>query len=514
MAEQRKPKIFVASSVEGLGIAYAIQQNLHHDAEVTVWDQGVFQLSTTTLESLLVVLSSSDFALFVFSPDDMVKIRGQENAAVRDNVIFELGLFIGKLGRNRSFIFIPENTDLRIPTDLIGLAPATYEIGRSDESDQAACGPACHQVRIAIQKLGFVLRGAQASEGSPDIKTSEDSQGSAQIAPIAQETDDHWMLAFGDKDYDKAARLLKKQIKDSKTEADRERNEAFLGMVEFEKDAAKGAEYFEGLLQKSPEAHAIYSWYAYSYFWSGLYEKALEIIERGLEKVTEKGDLIGAKARTLGKLGKVSDAIRILERGITEFPNCARLYVDLAAIYRENKEFKKAANRLVRGIQVLPKNQELLSDYAALLSSTQNNIGAVAVYSQLTALDDKNPSYRGYLGNAYLLLDLNDLAYEAYRIADELAEHKQAWIIGNIGNLMSNRGLPSEAIRRFNDALRIQPESQYSHERLASALTNKATEEERLNQLLKSMPPIYSLVNETEVPPTPPILSVPAQSVT
>jgi hypothetical protein len=150
-----KPKVFVASSVEGLDIAYSLQTNLQHEADLTVWSQGVFSLSVTPLDSLTQALESSDFGIFVFSPDDEVKMRGNVSETIRDNVLFELGLFIGRLGKRRCFIVTPDNVDMHIPTDLTGVSPAKYS-GERDESDMlATLGPACHEIRKAMKLHGL-----------------------------------------------------------------------------------------------------------------------------------------------------------------------------------------------------------------------------------------------------------------------------------------------------------------------------------------------------------------------
>jgi len=151
-----KPRIFIGSSVEGINVAYAIHQNLDHDAEVTVWDQGVFELSKTTIESLIDILDIVDFGIFVFSPDDELIMRGDETASIRDNVLFEAGLFIGKLGRERVFFIIPDKIKIQIPSDLLGVKPGKYNPNREDNSLQSATGVFCNQIRNQIDRLGLL----------------------------------------------------------------------------------------------------------------------------------------------------------------------------------------------------------------------------------------------------------------------------------------------------------------------------------------------------------------------
>jgi hypothetical protein len=170
----RKPRIFIGSSVEGLKIADAINLNLDHELEVILWRTGTFDLSSTAVDSLVSRSSDVDFALFVFSPDDVATIRSIQRKTVRDNVLFELGVFIGALGKNRCFVVKPRNVDLHFPTDLLGLTPADYEAERSDGDLAAAVNHACVQVKRMVEKVGLRV-GAKEVSAVRTIKPSDSS---------------------------------------------------------------------------------------------------------------------------------------------------------------------------------------------------------------------------------------------------------------------------------------------------------------------------------------------------
>ncbi|MFZ3112320.1 nucleotide-binding protein [Methanothrix sp.] len=146
-----KACIFIGSSTEGLRIANKLQELLSNDFSVIVWDQGtVFGLGTSTLEALEAAVLQYDFAVFVFTPDDKLYTRGTTIYVPRDNVIFELGMFIGKLGRLKAFAVHPVINEMDLPSDLKGITTAIYD--PTEDNLAAALGPAANRIRNAILK--------------------------------------------------------------------------------------------------------------------------------------------------------------------------------------------------------------------------------------------------------------------------------------------------------------------------------------------------------------------------
>lgn len=148
-----RPLVFIGSSKEGLSIAKAVQAELDYSAECLIWHQGVFGLSKGNLESLVEKLDKFDFAILVLTPDDLVESRGDRRVTPRDNVLLELGIFIGGLGRNRTFMIVDRSAELKLPSDLAGITPTTFQPPVSG-TYQSAVGAACTEIAAAISQLG------------------------------------------------------------------------------------------------------------------------------------------------------------------------------------------------------------------------------------------------------------------------------------------------------------------------------------------------------------------------
>lgn len=153
-AVRDKIRVFIISSAESLPIAREIQSAFEHDDFQTVlWTDGVFKVSSYAIQSLEDEVDRSDFAIAIAHPDDTTVSRGATWPTARDNVIFELGLFMGRLGRERAILMESRDEKVKLPSDFAGLTTIAYRF--ADGPDVASLmAPACHALRKHIKTLG------------------------------------------------------------------------------------------------------------------------------------------------------------------------------------------------------------------------------------------------------------------------------------------------------------------------------------------------------------------------
>jgi hypothetical protein len=149
-----RPTIFIGSSTKGLEVAKAVRTYFKNLADVIIWNEGVFGFSEGTLEALVAKLEDFDFAILVATLDDCLIKDGVLYPVPRDNVLFELGLFIGHLGRKRVFLLSPNSEAAHLPSDLLGVKVAHYETLDPGRSLEDATRTACVSIQNAMHSLG------------------------------------------------------------------------------------------------------------------------------------------------------------------------------------------------------------------------------------------------------------------------------------------------------------------------------------------------------------------------
>lgn len=464
-----KPKIFIGSSVEGLSIAYAIQQNLSHDAESTVWDQGVFKISKTTIESLSDVLDTIDFAIFVFHPDDITTIRGEDSLSIRDNVLFEFGLSIGRLGRERVFFITPDGIDFHIPTDLLGVTPAKYDSNREDESFQAATGPACNQVRIEIKNLGLLN---SSFMDAATVKSSDEEK-------LA---DSDWLSDLMDNNYILAKNKLESMLS-SKEENKNFKYNVWLAYANLKINDSNGTKELYELSEKHNDNIETQKLIVKILLWEDYNEDAENIINTALERFQGDCQLITMHADCHKQNDNEDKAIEILTAAKpNENPEVA---IELSNIYENNEDIDKAIEIIHAAFLNYPNNEKLMYRYSRLLKADDMLKGELYLLNKLNLNYPKNTDYLGYLSNCCLKLDLYNEAMVACKKAVDLSENKEAWVIENIGNMLNNKGFYTDAIAYLKKGIEIDSLSQYGHDRLATAIKNKEEERKKYNKLCK-----------------------------
>lgn len=120
-------RVFIGSSTEALPIAKALKTNLGKAYDVHLWNQDIFNLTDVTIESLIAETRLADFAVMILTRDDLLMTRKKKMMAPRDNIIFELGLFMGSIGKGRTIMLHSDAYLPKLPTDLAGIVTARYQ---------------------------------------------------------------------------------------------------------------------------------------------------------------------------------------------------------------------------------------------------------------------------------------------------------------------------------------------------------------------------------------------------
>ena len=157
-APNPEPVLFLGCSSEALPLATAIKDGLAaNKIDVRVWNDGLFGPSSITLDTLLEAAKAADFAALIFGADDHVISRGKEMDAPRDNVVFELGLFMGQVDRERAFV-ISGSQDIKVPSDLLGLTHIRSKaVGTKDIA--LAATEVCQELARRDRKAGREVGG-------------------------------------------------------------------------------------------------------------------------------------------------------------------------------------------------------------------------------------------------------------------------------------------------------------------------------------------------------------------
>lgn len=185
-----KPTVFIGSAEESLPVLDVVKRLLKPVAHVIPWtDQHEFrQIGDYFLDSLIDASERFDFAVLIFGPHDVLVTRKEVHKAPRDNVIFELGLFLPRLRRERTFVIAPTvwKTGLKILSDLEGLGLAEYEPPRRKKDLEASLKKICKDIAQKIRKEGLYQepRGPKGVTAVPQALEELIATARADVEPV------------------------------------------------------------------------------------------------------------------------------------------------------------------------------------------------------------------------------------------------------------------------------------------------------------------------------------------
>lgn len=132
--EQKVMEIFMGSSSEAKDYMEEIGAKIEElEAKPLLWNatgKGIFIPGTNTIDSLIAISKRVQAAVFIFNADDKIwndKSALESSDTVRDNVLFEYGLFMGALSKE-NVCFVCKGKP-KLASDLKGITYIDGDLG-------------------------------------------------------------------------------------------------------------------------------------------------------------------------------------------------------------------------------------------------------------------------------------------------------------------------------------------------------------------------------------------------
>jgi tetratricopeptide (TPR) repeat protein len=348
--------------------------------------------------------------------------------------------------------------------------------------------------KITKTRNGFATEFGEEPEQMTDErqKSQKIIEERQRVEDVAKEKEDEtgredWWDYFISKEYDKAIEIIEDQIS-KETDKDKIVNlESVIGLCLSEKNFNDGVRKLKAVIEKYPKCTDPYFWLCWIYSKNNFYDKAILILDDGIDNVQDKTKLLKNKVICLSNLGRLDEGLVILNEILRENSNDIGAHLMMADIYVKQNKNELANSCYKKALRANPNNEKTLREYADFLYNNNEKEKALIFRKKLVALFPNNSTHWTLLGNVYLDLGLDNKSLECYEKANGIAKEKEGWILANIGNIYRNKGFYNKAIGFFKSALEVKYESDYVHDRLSAALKLKAEEGEKEQQIINKV---------------------------
>jgi pentatricopeptide repeat protein len=174
-------------------------------------------------------------------------------------------------------------------------------------------------------------------------------------------------------------------------------------------------------------------------------------------------------ATILKKEGNADEAVKTVRKAVSYKKDAPALYLFLASLYDENKDYASVEQVLLEGLEASPQRTDMLYSLGVLYEKTGRFDEAIRQMRLILAMTPDHPDALNFIGYSYADRNIHlDEAEELIRKAVQL-KPGNAYIIDSLGWVYFRQNKLGQAIELLTEAHRLQPDDVAIGEHLGDA---------------------------------------------